>query len=50
MAEPGVCPAGGTAGTTNGEPPLGVACGGGAYALGKDSCACGYDGARSAVC
>nr|BFE66814.1 hypothetical protein GCM10020092_001150 [Actinoplanes digitatis] len=37
----GVWLAGGTAGTTKGEPPLGVACGGGPYALGKDSCACG---------
>ncbi len=34
-------PAGGTAGTTNGEPPLGVACGGGPYPLGIDSWACG---------
>ncbi len=45
----GAWPAGGTAGTTNGEPPLGVAGGGGPYALGKDSCAWGYDGARPAV-
>ncbi|MEV4640775.1 hypothetical protein AB0J80_25875 [Actinoplanes sp. NPDC049548] len=42
-------PAGGTAGTTNGEPPFGVEWGGGAYALGNESWACGYDGARSAV-
>ena len=42
----GVWPAGGTAGTTNGEPPFGVACGGGAYALGKTPCG-GYDGART---
>jgi hypothetical protein len=32
-----------TAGTTNGEPPFGVACGGGAYELGKPSVGGGAD-------